>query len=88
VIVNASYYVALFLVPAVVAALLPRPLRLAVTALGAFAMFYFLFLVQPGFSPAVQVGRLIAIAALVGGIAGELYQFLRGRSAKRGWLHG
>ncbi|MEA3016012.1 MAG: hypothetical protein QOI38_734 [Sphingomonadales bacterium] len=87
-IVNASYYVALFLLPAVVAALLPRPLRLAATALGAVSLLAFLFVVQPGFGPAAQIGRLIAIAVLIGGIAGEGYEFLRGRSAKRGWLHG
>jgi hypothetical protein len=88
VIVNASYYVALFLLPAVVAALLPRPLRLVATALGAVSLLALLFVVQPGFGPAAQIGRLIAIAALIGGIAGEVYEFLRGRSAKRGWLHG
>jgi len=87
-IVNASYYIALFLLPGVVAALLPRPLRLAAIALGAVSLLAFLFVLQPGFGPAAQIGKLIAIAVLTGGIAGEVYDFLRGRSARRGWLHG
>jgi len=86
-IVNASYYIALFLLPAVVAALLPRPVRPIVAALGALALLYLLFLAQPGFGQVVQVGKLVAIALLAGGVAGEVYEFRRGRSAKRGWLH-
>lgn len=87
-IVNASYYIALFLLPAVVAFLLPRPLRLAAIALAAIALLALLFVVAPGVSAAPQVGKMIAMAVLIGGIGGEAYYLLRGRSAKRGWLHG
>jgi hypothetical protein len=86
---NALYYVAVLLVPILFGAALPGLWRRILGGLAAAAVIA-LQVIGPEAAGgrAHGVALMIAAGVAIGAAIGELIEFRRARSAKRGWLHG